>query len=416
MWQYLGLAALLLATVWALATLIAEWLGERHNRQRRALELELLRSQLETERERRKAGKHSAAPWNGFRKFVVKRKVMEAAGQCSFYLAPHDRKPLLEFKAGQYLTFQLLVPGQGKPVVRCYSLSERPEPDHYRVTIKRLAAPAGADGAPDGVGSGYFHDHVAEGDILDVKAPAGHFHLEPAGAGGLVLVGGGIGITPMLSMLRTLAALQSRREVWLFYGIRDGREHLMRELMQTTIRENPTMRLVVCYSRPAASDAPGEHYDHQGRVSVELFKTLLPSNNYDFYLCGPGEMMETLTVDLKKWGVPESRLHFETFGPSSVRRVGATQAPMPFTSQCAVTFKRSSRTVPWTGTDNSLLDLAERHGVTIASGCRAGNCGTCLVAIQSGDVNYLQPPGASPDPGTCLTCLARPQGDLVLDA
>lgn len=417
MWDYLGFGVLLLTAGWVGLMLAGEWSRAGHIHRQRLLEHALLREQLETERERRKADTHAAAPWNGLRKFVVKRKVVEGEGQCSFYLAAHDRKRLPKFLPGQYLTFQLNITGQARPVVRCYSLSDRPDPDYYRVTIKRQSAPSEVAGAASGLGSTYFHEQVAEGDILDVKAPGGHFHLDPAGAGGIVLIGGGIGITPMISMLCTLVAAQSRREIWLFYAVRQGVEHIMREVLQTAARENPNIHLIVCYSQPAASDEAGRDYQHRGRISLELLKTKLPSSNFDFYLCGPGALMEVLILGLKEWGVPETHVHFETFGPSSVRRVGAVQ---PVTDSapplCSVNFKRSGKILAWTGADTNLLDLAERHGVTIASGCRAGNCGTCTVAIQAGDVRYVQPPGSPPDPGICFACVAQPKGDLVLDA
>jgi uncharacterized protein len=415
--EILGSCLIGLTVAGAGAAGVGQLRRRRFERERRDLELAILRTRLGAERERRLASSHSTLPWNGWRKFVVQRKVEEADHQCSFYLAPHDGKGLPEFKPGQYLTFQLPVPGQVKPIIRCYSLSDRPRLDYYRVTIKRVPAPKDVAGAAPGLGSNYFHDHVKEGDIIDVKAPGGHFFLDPAERGGVVLIGGGIGITPMLSMLHTLVALQSRREVWLFYAVQNGRDHIMKDVLRTVGRESPNVRVVICYSRPNPEDVAGQHYDEPGRASVELFRRLLPSNNFDFYMCGPGGLMESLTRDLQAWGVPESRVHFETFGPSSVKKVGgATHPPMPLTAKCSVTFKRSGKAADWTGATGNLLELAEQAGVAIASGCRSGNCGTCVVAVVAGDVAYVQSPGSPPDPGTCLTCVATPKGDLVLDA
>ena len=415
--ETLGSCLIALTVAGAGAAGVSQVRRNRFEAERRALELELLRNRLESERERRQAGQGTALPWNGFRKFVVRRKVEEAAHLCSFYLAPHDGKPLPDFKPGQYLTFQLPVPGQAKPIIRCYSLSDRPRPDYYRVSIKRVPAPPDTPGAPAGIGSNYFHDHVQEGDIVDVKAPSGHFFLEPSERGGVVLIGGGIGVTPMLSMLHTLVAHQSRRDVWFVYSVRSSDEHIMRDVLRTVARESPNVRIVVCYSRPGPGDVPGQHFDEAGRASVELFKRILPSNNFDFYMCGPGAMMETLTRELHDWGVPEGRVHFETFGPSSVKKVGTATHTAPATAtKCAVNFRRSGKVVDWNGSAGNLLELAEQAGVAIASGCRAGNCGTCAVAVQGGEVTYVQSPGSPPEPGTCLTCVAQPKGDLVLDA
>jgi len=142
-------------------------------------------------------------------------KVVEARDVCSFYLAPHDGKPLPRFLPGQYLTFQLRPPGQAKPIVRCYSLSDRPGvPERYRVTIKRVAAPPDKKEIPPGVASNYFHDHLQVGDILDVKAPAGQFVLDLQATTPVVFLAGGVGVTPLLSMINALAEARSSREVW----------------------------------------------------------------------------------------------------------------------------------------------------------------------------------------------------------
>jgi ferredoxin len=134
-------------------------------------------------------------------------------------------------------------------------------------------------------------------------------------------------------------------------------------------------------------------------------------------MCGPGAMMGSLAADLKDWGVPADRIHYETFGPSSVKSMGAMAAPAGIPGgKYSVFFKRSGKTLDWTGDRASLLELAEQAGIGIASGCRAGNCGTCVVAIQGGRIRYLQPPGFTPEPRTCLTCLAAPTEDLILDA
>jgi uncharacterized protein len=415
--QLLGLGLIAITAVGAGSAVLRQIGRNRFEKERHELELSLLRSRLEAEHDRRAVRSRSTLPWNGFRKFVVKQKVLEADGLSSVYLGPHDGRPLPDFMPGQYLTFQLPIPGQSKPVIRCYSLSDRPRPDYYRITVKYLPAPPDTPGIAPGLGSGFFHNDVREGDIIDVKAPGGHFYLDPMEKGGVVLIGGGVGVTPMLSMLNTLVGLQSRREVWFFYSVRNSDDHIMRDSLQTIGRENPNMHIVICYSRPNHDNVAGQHYDEAGRLSVELVRRRLPSSNFDFYMCGPGAMMEDLTRDLMEWGVPQSQIHFETFGPSSVKKVGGvTQAPMALAKKFAVQFKRSGKTADWTAACSNLLELAEQSGVTIASGCRSGNCGTCVVAIQAGEVAYVQTPGSAPDPGTCLTCVAMPKTDVVLDA
>src|SRR5688572_19904113 len=165
--------------------------------------------------------------WNGYRKFAVAKKARECEDVCALYLKPHDGKALPPFKPGQYLTFQLDIPGRDKPLIRCYSLSDSPHHSgYYRVTIKKEKCPANRPELPPGAASSYFADTVKEGDILNVKAPAGHFCLEMSRTNPIVLIAGGVGVTPLLCMAQALAASGSKRETWFFYGVRNGQEHI----------------------------------------------------------------------------------------------------------------------------------------------------------------------------------------------
>lgn len=419
LWTYLGAALILMVIVRLAFGLVVRILQARANARRLALEFEQFEENLALLRARRRMLVDTPLPWNGFRKFVVRRKVMECEDVCSFLLAPHDTRPLPAYKPGQYLTFRLPNPLGGTPLVRCYSLSERHHPDYYRVTIKRAAAAPGS-GQAGGLSSSYFHDQVKEGDIIDVRAPAGNFVLEPAESDPVVLIAGGIGLTPIYSMLDTLVHMRSRRPIWLFYGLRNRHDHVFRQELAILARDNPHINVRVCYSRSGANDVHGEDYQVQGRVTVELLRRTLPSNNFRFFYCGPGPMMEALTAGLKAWGVPEAHLHFEAFGASSVQLVTQATAlaepakAAPHTHM--VTFRKSGVTKAWDPAQGTLLNLAEQAGIAIASGCRAGNCGTCVVALHAGEVGYVHAPGVPLEARTCLTCLAHPKGDVTLDA
>ena len=424
--------------------------------------------------------------WTGYRKFEVRRRVIEdpATQLCSFYLEPHDRRPLPPFKPGQFLTFQLdidvmpllcgkcgtfiqteaqfctncgwQVPagaqskGPSKPTVRCYSLSDWHQPDHYRVTIKGIPAPSARKDVPPGLASNFFHNSVQEGDIVSVMAPSGKFFLDLSTDRPVVLIGGGVGITPVLTMLNAITATGSPRETWLFYGVRNGAEHIQKDHLEHLAREHPNVQLQVCYSnprhgtsgrkpdrlavtvvekvgaRPQASGPPatdgadvqGRDYQHGERVSVDLLKRLLPSNNYEFYICGPPPMMTALVEGLEAWGVPSADVRYEAFGPATVKR--STQATkvltMHLAAQTTVTFSKSGKTCVWGKDVESLLELAEQNDVLMDAGCRVGNCNTCLTAIKQGEVAYLRDPDSTPENGSCLTCISIPKGNLVLDA
>lgn len=355
--------------------------------------------------------------WNGYRKFKVVSKVEEAHDIVSFYLAPHDGRPLPGFLPGQYLTFQISVPGKSKPVIRCYSLSDSPKhPDRYRVTIKRVSPPRDNPEAPPGLISGYFHESLNENDIVDVKAPSGHFYIDMENHfPPVVLLAGGIGLTPLLSMLNALIETESQREVWMFLGVRNVKEHMMKEHLEKVAREHPNVHLKVFYSKPGESDVLDKDYHVKGRVTVENIKPFLPSNNYIFYMCAPPPMLDDLRRDLAEWGVPKKHIQFEAFGQATVKTC-KPEEKKDKAPQYNIEFSKSGKTLPWDPELSSLLDFGEAHGIPIESGCRAGNCGTCLIAIKSGEVDYVSEPGSTPEDGSCLSCIAIPKGNLVLDA
>lgn len=365
------------------------------------------------------------AAWQGIREFrVASRNVEDAAGsQCSFYLQPLDGAALPEYRPGQFLTFALEVsPGSPdgsatkREITRCYSLSDRPEPTHYRVTIKRVPAPADHPEFAPGLSSNHFHDRVQVGDILRVKAPAGHFFIDPDPNLPAVLIGGGIGITPMMSMLRWCVARQPQRVVHLYYGLRNSAEHAFKQAIEDIAASHPALRLNVVYSRPGESDLQGRDYQHRGHVDVELLRRTLPHGRHQFYVCGPPAMMQTLVPALAEWGVPVADIHYEAFGPASVKLPGAAVARAPTGTTLEVRFQRSGRTLTWDGQDASLLDFAERHGVAVESGCRSGSCGSCETRLLAGKVQLDHAPDHETAPGHCLLCVGRPSSPLVLQA
>ena len=352
--------------------------------------------------------------WPGFHPFSLREKVRESENVASFHLVPVDGRPLPPYLSGQYLTVRLAIPGVERPVVRSYSLSDAARSDRYRLTIKRIGPSPGKMRAKAGLVSSHFHDQLAVGDRIEAKAPAGAFtidlkqHDRP-----LVLIGGGIGITPLLSMLNAIVAAGSTREVWLLFGVRDDREHIMRTHLETIARAHTNVHLHIFYSRPtSAVDDPSIHTGH---IDLAAMQRLIPSTAFDFYVCGPSAMMDSVTRDLEAWGVTADRVHTEAFGPATIKQSlhGPTAQP-----DCGfdVTFSRSGVTAVWSRCDSPLLEFAEELSVPIDFGCRAGSCGTCVTRILSGAVRYLHQPNAPIEVGEILPCIAVPVEALVLDA
>ena len=354
------------------------------------------------------------ATWPGWRNFKLVQRVVEDAEQqiCSFYLAPEDGQTLLPYLPGQFLTFRLAIPtaaGGTEPITRCYSLSDAPASQSYRVTIKR---------APKGISSNFFHDQLPVGSLLQVRAPAGHFHISQSDAP-VVLIAGGIGITPMLSMLEWSLAKQTGRELWLVYGVRHSRELAMLARLQTLAASYSNFHLQLCFSHPLPQDKAGDDFHYRGRIDVDLMRRLLPLNPYHFYICGPTPMLESLVPELQDWGVPEDRIHYEAFGPASINRKNPispqTGSQNSVKDVLIVTFAQSGKQLPWQDSTGNLLDFAQAHGIPISAGCRAGSCGTCQTSIRSGEVSYRQAPEFDPEPGSCLPCICTPKTPITLD-
>jgi nitric oxide dioxygenase len=258
----------------------------------------------------------AAAPggWNGYRKFVVERKSPESEIVTSFYLRPADGGPLPPFKPGQYITVKIDHPTTPTSP-RNYSLSDRPGLGHYRISVKR--EPSLAANAPAGLISNYLHDHVQEGDTLEIGPPCGEFTLEPAQANGrpLVLLSGGIGITPLLSMLKSLAYHKVETPVYFIHAARNSRIHALGDEVRRLAAECPNIHTHFRYDAPLADDLDRQRCDSTGLVDLPLLQQLQITKDAEFYFCGPKPFMVGLYHTLKGWGVDESRIHFEFFGP-----------------------------------------------------------------------------------------------------
>ena len=190
----------------------------------------------------------------------------------------------------------------------------------------------------------------------------------------------------------------------------------MKEHLAELNNQFPNMHLYIFHSNPDSSDHQGSQNVQQGIISLNVLKQLLPSNNYEFYLCGPPPMMNALVPQLKEWGVPDSNVFFEAFGPASVKRPPPPQAQQADDPGIKVVFAKSSKTFQWDKKVGSLLEFAEKEGIAIESGCRSGSCGTCLTAIKSGEVVYNTAPGEKPEAGSCFPCISIPKGNITLDA
>lgn len=359
--------------------------------------------------------------WTGFRKFRVARLEPESKNAMSVCLEPVDSLLLPTYKPGQHITIRVKIPGCEKPVVRCYTLSDAPGNSCYRLTIKRANAPGNAPDSIPGLVSNYFNDQVAVGDLVEVKPPSGRFVLAP-GDSPIVLLAGGIGITPMMSILQHLANTKSQRQCLLIYGVRHGEDATFAKQINRLTQEHNNIHVIKCFSRPLESDRPNEDYHVRGFASIELLRKVLPTREFDFYLCGPPPFMTSLYNGLIEWGVPDSRIHFESFGPATIQRRGQAReisssdagGQVRDAASSTVKLARSGKQLDWNNPEQTLLELCEENGVLIDSGCRAGNCGTCQTRLISGSVGYEE--NVECDANCILPCVAKPNGSIEIDA
>ena len=378
----------------------------------------LLIEQIATEKRRQNSTETPGESWSGYRKFVIKKLVKETESATSVYIEPQDKKSIPTFLPGQHLTFQWNVPGQSKPVIRCYSLSDSPTDGQYRITVKKALPPRNNPEVPSGIVSTYINQQLNVGDVVDVKAPSGNFYLDCNKSSPVVCLAGGVGITPMYAIAHWIAQHQPARTVILLYGICHGRDHIFKDELHQLSQQYDNVHVVNCYSNPTANDKPKVDYHVHGWVNIDIIKQVLPDKNVDFYMCGPPPFMEALFQGLLDWGVNESLIHYEAFGPATIKKTKKS-IDTPINSQSAsshpIKFSASDKTVEWNSSFESILEAAEENKIEIDSGCRAGNCGTCMTKLLRGKVSYsIEEPEC--EPGHCLPCVATPEGPVELDA
>lgn len=319
----------------------------------------------------------------------------------SFYLQPEEGTAV-PFVPGQHIPVRLQVDGEA-PLIRTYSLSSAPSDGHLRISVKA-----------QGPASRYLHQQLKVGDPLQVRLPMGSFTLDHTSDRPLVLVGAGVGITPLIAMLREQLALGLGRRIYLFHGGRTLADlpfqHELAELQQ---HAGGLLSIHRALSLPEPQAVQGRDYAFASRLGIEQIKATLPLDDYDFYLCGPASFTQDLYEGLRTVHVPDTRIHAEAFGPSILRRhtddnQSTLQQPPPASEPVPVYFASSAKEARWAPGGGTLLELAESRGLSPDFSCRGGSCGTCKTKLVSGQVHYPNPPAELPEAGSVLICCAIP--------
>lgn len=355
---------------------------------------------------------------DSWRPLRVARIEMESRHIRSIYLEPNDGAGLPVFLAGQHLPLRFNLDGEVH--IRTYSLSGAPSDDFFRISIKR-----------EGRVSTHLHEQIRVGDVLEARLPQGHFTVAALERRPLVLLAAGVGITPLLSMLREVVyqGLRTRRirPTLFVQSSRSLADQPFRAELDRLLEDaGDAVKVLRALSQPEDDLVQGEDYDIRGRIDGDLLRNLLTDEDFDqvdFVLCGPGGFTQGLYDTLRELDVRDGQIHAETFGPSTLKRqpdpdaIVIEQLPAATTS-VPVVFERSAKEARWQPDGGSLLELAESRGLRPEFSCRGGSCGTCKTRLISGAVNYPQPPAEVPEEGQVLICCAVPAQSaqpLVLD-
>lgn len=274
---------------------------------------ELANILINTEEELYREAESAPGGWRGWKRFVIRRKVPESAEITSFYLYPADGGPAPYFLPGQYISVKLFVPLLGLNQPRQYSLSDAPNGEYLRISVKRETS---RTNNPAGLVSNLLHDKYQEGDEIDVSPPFGDFMLHEDRDTPAVFISGGVGITPLLSMLNTLMASSSSRQVVFVHGARDSKVRAMKEFVHHATHDSDHIKSIIFLETVTESDKPGEDYDHTGWVDLNQIKDDILLPEADYYICGPTPFIRLHRDQLLAMGVPASRIHYEIFGSS----------------------------------------------------------------------------------------------------
>jgi uncharacterized protein len=376
--------------------------------QRRLLDLQMTETHGQTP--------ESKTPnWAGLRRFKVARIEKETADAASIYLQPVDGRPLPSFPAGQFITLSLQLPKTDRPTTRCYSLSDISSPTHYRITVKRKPVPAEAQSRSM---SRFLVTGLMVDDIVDLRHPAGDFTIDPSEKSPLVFLAAGVGVTPLFCMAKSLLQENPEREILFVYGNKNSATTILADEL-SALQSFHAFHLVNCFTEPLETDVVGRDFQVQDRVSIKLLKKVLKNHQFQFYMCGPVTFIQNLHHDLLEWGVPQSRIHFEAFGRNPITAEDlATKRnvddPKP-NSPATVVFRTNDGEVEGESVLETILEIAEELKVDLNSGCRSGNCGTCVIRLLRGRVVYPQGETPQVEPGYCLACIARPVGKVEVE-
>ncbi|MFF0829773.1 NO-inducible flavohemoprotein [Brevibacillus sp. NPDC003359] len=252
--------------------------------------------------------------WADFREFIVQKKVRESDVITSYYLVPADGGAISAFEPGQYVSVKLEIPGEEYTHIRQYSLSDAPGNPYYRISVKREDA---TQDKPAGKVSVYLAEEVKEGDTLLLSAPAGDFTLNQEDSRRVVLLSGGVGLTPMISMLNTLLKSGTDRPITFIHAAQNGNVHAMKQAVEELAATHPQLSVHWCYEKPTEQDRLNGAFHKEGYIDLPWLQSIVETKDANYYFCGPIPFMKAINNALLECGVTADDIHYEFFGPAA---------------------------------------------------------------------------------------------------
>lgn len=339
-----------------------------------------------------------------FKDFIIDKIVRESRTIKSFYMKKVGGESLEDYKAGQFISAKLGL--EEGDLIRNYTLSDSPGKDHFRLTIKR---------EDNGKSSSYFHDKLKEGSIVKLSEPMGNFHINHEANSPVVLISGGVGITPMLSMLEYIIKNQPGRLVHFLHSSLNKSVRPMKDRLKEVGKEFQNVSTVIFHSTPEEGEQKGVDFDEAGYITREHLHNLVQTNA-DYFLCGPMPFMEAMYDHLMSLDISSNRIHYEFFGES--KQLGVIPVLKDSTSNSGstikVNFTKSGLEASWDSRHPNLLEFAEVSGLTPPSSCRMGTCSTCETTLLKGNISYEPEPFMEPEEGNIFICCAIPTEDIEL--
>ncbi|OVE77240.1 hypothetical protein BVX99_03195 [bacterium F16] len=347
---------------------------------------------------------------HNFNSYRVERIVDESFEVKSFYLKRADGRLVENYLPGQHLMFKIPTGADGM-TLRVYTLSDIYNSETYRTSVKKEGPPIENPTLPAGEASNYLHNTLAVGDIIEARGPLGDFTFDWASKRPTTLIAGGIGITPILAILKGILRDRPNQHIHLFLAFKTTRHQIFKNEIDHILKQHPQIICHLFFDEMSESELSHSPNSHARRIDLDVIARILPDLQQSFYICGALPMMTSLVDRLKDAGISDQDIHTEVF-----RHSHEVETQPIDTRHYEIHFTHTGKTILWTGEHKNLLEFAKSHGIPLTAGCMTGSCGACSIEVEDGEVEYTHTTAHKPKDGHCLACSCKPKSEMRINA